>query len=831
MKIRNGDEGIQVKYLQQGLKMMCCNPGTIDSKFGTKTYRAVKKYQEEFGLSPVSGIVDDDTWNSLMCEIKSFQRNLRFKGYYDYSIDGVVGDYTYNALLDFQEAKGLMEEGMVGPATWGKLMNYGIGGAAADNDLPFMQGDIGDKVVYLQYALRILCYSPGVIDGSFGMNTYNAVVKFQNDYSINSNGIVRTETWNKMRFLIKDIQFALTKKGYEVGGMDSIAGPGTYRQVVALQKANSLFADGQVGPATREILFGSVGEEFLLKKGSSGTKVLYLQYGLIIMCINSNGADGTFSEGTIIAVKKFQQKYNLTVDGIVGIITWEALRSKIRPIQQALSNRSYDVGSIDGIADEKTYNSVIQYQRDSGFLVDGMVGTVISRKLLSGNTRFGTVSSTLKQGSDGSLTKYLQRVLVVLGSSINIDGIFGSTTKDAVIAFQKKNKLVEDGIVGNDTWNKLFEIYEVPVFGTGIAKMVGIAKHELLWGFKEDNSNNITPYGLCYGLNESEWSAMFVSYCAKQAGILGDIVPKFAYCPFGIAWYKSRGRYYKRNGGYEPKIGDIVFFYSSDKGSVSFTGIVVEVSDNYLKIIQGNLCDGVATRLYEKKNTYIDGYGDNMGRISAIPNIVSKEDMNKALMNQYVKLLNVANIEIPEVFNIVLGKEFEVAISSDLKVSFEAKSETIMFSNLIGDAYFTIKNGEMFCDSIKLMEDIAVDFSEGETEEECINILRELFIAIENGNGAISFSADGDWVSVQYVIEKDVDVNDISKQAFSFIFTIAVKKDSMKHMELFNAIEDTIAIYESSEKNNDQIIVVLLSLNIFAIYSNGVEEVSVKLLA
>jgi len=58
--------------------------------------------------------------------------------------------------------------------------------------------------------------------------------------------------------------------------------------------------------------------------------------------------------------------------------------------------------------------------------------------------------STLKQGSRGSEVKTLQTMLKVAS-----DGIFGAKTKAAVVAYQKANGLVADGIVGPKTWAKL----------------------------------------------------------------------------------------------------------------------------------------------------------------------------------------------------------------------------------------------------------------------------------------------------------------------------------------------------------------------------------------
>ena len=61
-------------------------------------------------------------------------------------------------------------------------------------------------------------------------------------------------------------------------------------------------------------------------------------------------------------------------------------------------------------------------------------------------------AATLKQGSRGDLVKTVQQKLIKWGYlKGSADGIFGAKTKTAVIAFQKKNGLTADGIVGTRT--------------------------------------------------------------------------------------------------------------------------------------------------------------------------------------------------------------------------------------------------------------------------------------------------------------------------------------------------------------------------------------------
>ena len=51
---------------------------------------------------------------------------------------------------------------------------------------------------------------------------------------------------------------------------------------------------------------------------------------------------------------------------------------------------------------------------------------------------------------DTDRVKKLQNIL-----GIKVDGVFGDTTELAVKKYQKKNNLVQDGVVGPDTWAKM----------------------------------------------------------------------------------------------------------------------------------------------------------------------------------------------------------------------------------------------------------------------------------------------------------------------------------------------------------------------------------------
>lgn len=65
-------------------------------------------------------------------------------------------------------------------------------------------------------------------------------------------------------------------------------------------------------------------------------------------------------------------------------------------------------------------------------------------------------AAVLRQGSTGGEVKEVQRRLKLWGYySGTVDGVFGAGTKKAVIAFQKKNGLTADGVVGKSTYKAL----------------------------------------------------------------------------------------------------------------------------------------------------------------------------------------------------------------------------------------------------------------------------------------------------------------------------------------------------------------------------------------
>lgn len=152
-----------------------------------------------------------------------------------------------------------------------------------------------------------------------------------------------------------------------------------------------------------------------LKLGLSGTDVTILQFLLnnLPSPISSPiSGESTFGPKTEAAVKKFQSYFGLAVDGIVGKNTFLFL------------------------------------------------GQPIGSYLPSGAPVFG--SRNLSRGSSGNDVKILQNRLASTAKKYALalggpaDGKFGSKTQAAVKLFQKDRGLVEDGIVGPNTFTALY---------------------------------------------------------------------------------------------------------------------------------------------------------------------------------------------------------------------------------------------------------------------------------------------------------------------------------------------------------------------------------------
>ncbi len=133
-----------------------------------------------------------------------------------------------------------------------------------------------------------------------------------------------------------------------------------------------------------------------IKKGATGNSVVEVQKQLLALGYLTSSADGSFGPGTEQAVKDFQKAHKLKSIGIVDKETYDLLKNA-----EALF-------------------------------------------------------ASIKKGATGDSVVEIQKRLVELGYLTSADGSYGPGTEQAIKDFQAANDLGTDGVVNENTHNKMF---------------------------------------------------------------------------------------------------------------------------------------------------------------------------------------------------------------------------------------------------------------------------------------------------------------------------------------------------------------------------------------
>jgi len=167
-----------------------------------------------------------------------------------------------------------------------------------------------------------------------------------------------------------------------------------------------------------------------LRRGTTGPSVVTIQVELNRISQSYPAlpkipaVDGIFGARTEAAVRKFQEVFNLTVDGVVGRATWYALVRIYVAVTSLAELRS-------------------QGQR---FYANSWAN-----------------SDPIEFGDRGIKVEHLQYMLSVLSAfipeipPIAVDGIFGTATRNAVLAAQRRFGLPQTGVVNYDTWDEIYD--------------------------------------------------------------------------------------------------------------------------------------------------------------------------------------------------------------------------------------------------------------------------------------------------------------------------------------------------------------------------------------
>lgn len=159
-----------------------------------------------------------------------------------------------------------------------------------------------------------------------------------------------------------------------------------------------------------------------VKEGSNGANSLNLQKDLNYLGFKGKDnlvliTDGDFGANSVYALKAFQKKYGLTVNGIYDAKNVAKMKTLIKPAATSPTKPTVKAPTI--------------------------------------------ASPVVKNGTIGTQAKYLQQDLNFLGfkgkdgKTLTVDGNFGINSVYALKMFQKKYNLTQDGIYGSASYNKM----------------------------------------------------------------------------------------------------------------------------------------------------------------------------------------------------------------------------------------------------------------------------------------------------------------------------------------------------------------------------------------
>jgi len=251
-----------------------------------------------------------------------------------------------------------------------------------------------------------------------------------------------------------------------------------------------------------------------LRIGSAGSNVSIMQSYLNAIrlgkfpSMNRLNVDGVYGQLTRSTVMQYQGFSGLQVDGIIGKTTWDSIvedynslpvtpsdqypgtvlrpgssGAAVRNMQLKLNRVSpvytaINYQTVDGQYGTNMTNAVRRFQAQFGLKADGVIGPQTWDRIVSVHTGVTNNSNTnvttnypgsvLTVGSQGDHVRFIQSYFNRVNRQngygwpvLAVDGIFGRMTRQVTRAFQEKNSLASDGIIGRNTWAVIIRQFNI----------------------------------------------------------------------------------------------------------------------------------------------------------------------------------------------------------------------------------------------------------------------------------------------------------------------------------------------------------------------------------
>ena len=393
-----------IQELQEKLLILGYQVGEPDGLAGPATTKAIREFQARHKLA-VTGQTDG-AWLAVLDRelLRAIQKELAAQGFSPGPADGEMGARSEQAIRQFQQSQGLTVDGKPSAS----LLK------ALQNPLPQVSNtDSAKTISQLQTTLTALGYDTKGVDGYLGPATQTAIRDFERKQSLPATGRLSERLSSRVQQeLVRQIQTQLSALGYKPGSADGLLGNDTQSAIRAFQQSQKLAATGQVSAN----LLADLQKAAIQKKNDAAkqaqaqrAQVEQAQRRLQALGYKIGRIDGEAGQATASAVKTFQQRQGLSVDGKITdnlvaaldqalaeqaqatakdspsqqkveaspdvAIVKEPASSKqlIAEIQSRLNGLGYNAGSPDGKAGPRTQRAIRAFQSQVGIPADGEV--------------------------------------------------------------------------------------------------------------------------------------------------------------------------------------------------------------------------------------------------------------------------------------------------------------------------------------------------------------------------------------------------------------------------------------------------------------------------